>query len=283
MPRRARLDEKGFYYHIICRGQRKNPLFFSPDDRQKYFEILNEILREHDIGIYAYCLMSNHVHLLVKRNEHSLQSFMQRLNTRYAMYFNWHYNLVGHVFQDRYKSLIVLDEDYLLHLVKYIHLNPVGAKMCEEPSEYEYSSVSYYEGREEKNIAGLFKIHAFKKASEYIVFMDSDIDEYPTFKDSVGNEIQYVDCDKRKPGREKGKFEERRRVKGNAISRLDDVLTEIGLSQIELKRMKYSIEDRKRLKMVFRALIAAGLTRADIARVIGLNKSTVGRILKNDK
>jgi len=77
MARPARIDLKGYHYHVISRGQRKNPIFFSPEDREKYFQILNKLLTETDIDIYTYCLMINHVHFDIFRNEYSLQLFMK--------------------------------------------------------------------------------------------------------------------------------------------------------------------------------------------------------------
>ncbi len=280
MPRSARLDVEGFYYHIICRGQRKNPLFFSPEDRQKYFEIFNEILEEHDIAVHVYCLMTNHVHLLVRRNKIHLHNFMKRLNTRYAMYFNHKYNVAGHVFQNRYKSMIVLDESYLMHLVKYIHMNPVKAKICEKPSEYKYSSASYYKGNKEKNISGLRSLPVFRSTEDYLEFMDAGPDEFPTFKDSIGNEIAYINFDKRQPGREKGKNKEKREDIKRCRERCEKILHGQGLSLGKLKEMKYSRGDKVVLKSVLTLLLKAAFTRADIARLLDINRSTVGRILK---
>jgi len=107
MSRKARFDKEGYYFHLICRGQRKNPLFFSKRDMQKYIKILNQIQQEYDLEVFAFCLMRNHVHFLVRRNSQGLHKFMQRLNTKYALYFNKKYNVVGYVFQGRYKSVIL--------------------------------------------------------------------------------------------------------------------------------------------------------------------------------
>ncbi|MCD6579074.1 transposase, partial [bacterium] len=121
MPRRARIDLKNYWYHVISRGQRKNPLFFSEEDMLQYIKILIELLNKFDIILGAFCLMRNHVHLLLFRRNDSLYQFMHLLNTRYALYFNKKYKLVGHVFQGRYVSKIVLDARYLNYLVYYIN------------------------------------------------------------------------------------------------------------------------------------------------------------------
>ncbi|MCK5599974.1 transposase [bacterium] len=283
MPRSARLDIEGSYYHLICRGQRKNPLFFSSKDRQKYFEMFNEILEEHDLAVHVYCLMTNHVHLLVRRNKIHLHNFMKRLNTRYAMYFNHKYNVAGHVFQNRYKSMIVLDESYLMHLVKYIHMNPVKAKICDEPSEYEYSSASYYESNKEENISGLRSLPVFRSTEDYLEFMAAGPDEFPTFKDSIGNEIAYINFDKRQEGREKGKYIEKRREIEKTQEKCNILFKENGYDLKVLKSMKNFGENRKTLRNAFLLLLKEGISRAGIARLMEVNRSTVGRILKSEE
>ena len=134
--RSLRFDEPNYFYHITCRGQRKNPLFFSDDDFNAYYSIINNVAQDMDMEIYGYCLMRNHVHLLLRRRENSLEHFFRLVNTRYAMYFNEKYDLVGRVFQGRFKSSTVLDEQYLFYILHYIHNNPVKANLVEHPEDY---------------------------------------------------------------------------------------------------------------------------------------------------
>ena len=136
MPRIARIDLEGYWYHVISRGQRKNPLFFSPADMDKYLELLNDLLNRFDHDLGAYCLMRNHPHLMIKRNKIPLSRLIHNLNTQYALYFNDKYNLVGHVFQSRPKCLIILDENYLYNDLFYIHRNPEKAGIVDDLKDY---------------------------------------------------------------------------------------------------------------------------------------------------
>ncbi|MDY6787079.1 MAG: transposase, partial [candidate division WOR-3 bacterium] len=128
MTREARHDQKGYFYHIFVRGQRKNPLFFSNDDMGAFVNILKQVLDETDIELHAYCLMRNHFHLLVYRKNTSLAQFMNKLLTRYALYFNNKYDLTGHVYQGRFGSKPIPNEGFNLpRVINYMHYNPVDA------------------------------------------------------------------------------------------------------------------------------------------------------------
>ncbi|MCK4642347.1 transposase [bacterium] len=282
MARRARNDKKGYFYHLICRGQRKNPLFFSPVDRIVYFMFINEILREHDIEIFAYCLMKNHIHLLVRRNNHPIHNFMKRLNTKYALYFNKKYGLVGHVFQGRYKLIIVLDESYLFHLVKYIHLNPVNASICDVPGEYKYSSAAFYEGNKEKHILNIKGLSEIGSKSHYLKLMNSEIGEYSTYKDAIGNEADYLSFEKRYPGREKGRFVQRRNLEEKQITITKDLDKYLKKRKIKFDRIikhKKAPELMKVKVSAIKYLLNRGYTRAEIARLFGMTKSWVTKLL----
>ncbi|MCD6579313.1 transposase, partial [bacterium] len=129
MPRQARIDIANHWYHIVVRGINKEAIFRDDSDKLLFLRILAKLLIFYDIKLGAFCLMDNHLHLLLFRGRTSLYKFMHRLLTKYSIYFNKKYNRVGHLFQDRYKSFIVLDERYLLVLVNYIHGNPERAGM----------------------------------------------------------------------------------------------------------------------------------------------------------
>jgi len=144
MPRQMRrLSESGIY-HIMIRGNERKKLFFDDEDREKFIDILCEKKKEQGYLIYAYCLMDNHVHLLIKEEKDTIARIMKRINTSYAYYFNKKYQRVGHVFQDRFKSEPVETDAYLLAAVRYIHHNPVKANIVENASQYKWSSFNSY-------------------------------------------------------------------------------------------------------------------------------------------
>lgn len=132
MPRSARLDIPGLLQHVIVRGIEKRDIFNDDQDREYFVERLNTLLRETGVKCYAWALMPNHFHLLLMPVVSTLATFMSRLLTGYAVYFNRRNHRPGHLFQNRYKSIVCEEETYLLELVRYIHLNPLRAGLVGE-------------------------------------------------------------------------------------------------------------------------------------------------------
>ena len=127
MPRQRRLNIPGAIYHVITRGINRSIIFRQKKDREDFLRRLSEGLENTKSRCYAWALMDNHVHLLIRNGETSLGDLMRKILTGYALYFNHKYNRCGYLFQNRYKSILCQEECYLLELVKYIHLNPVRA------------------------------------------------------------------------------------------------------------------------------------------------------------
>ncbi|WP_242688431.1 transposase [Bacillus sp. Cs-700] len=144
MPRKKRTWFPGAKYHIICRGNRKAPLFEERIDRQKYFQILEQARLTFPFRLHVYCLMTNHVHLSIETFDHPPGEIMKVINSNYARYFNDKYEYTGHVFQGRYKAELLDSIDYEIDVSKYIHLNPVKARMVAKPADYMWSSYCAY-------------------------------------------------------------------------------------------------------------------------------------------
>ncbi len=151
LPRQKRKFSLSKIYHIIVRGNERKNIFIDDEDRKKIIQILADKKKKNEYILYAYCLMSNHLHLLLKEEGDNISRIMKRINTAYAYYFNKKYNRVGHVFQDRFRSESVENDLYLISLIRYIHDNPVKAKTVNQPHQYKWSSYSLYL-REQKNI-----------------------------------------------------------------------------------------------------------------------------------
>ncbi|MBN2107152.1 MAG: transposase [Deltaproteobacteria bacterium] len=150
MPRVARLDAAGILHHVIIRGIEKKSIFRSSADKDWFVQRLGLLLQASSTSCYAWVLMKNHVHLLVRTGDVSLATFMRRLLTGYAGYFNRRYNRHGQLFQNRYKSIICQEDVYLKELVRYIHLNPLRAgivKTLEGLQQYGYSGHSPLMGK----------------------------------------------------------------------------------------------------------------------------------------
>ena len=144
MARRPRLFAPGVLYHVIVRGNQRQKTFATDGDYQAYMERLAKYRRKHDYAVYAYCLMPNHVHLLVESSARPLGKFMQGLQQSYTQYFNLKHRKTGHLFEGRYKAIICQKDQYLLELIRYIHLNPVRAGMVKSPEQYRHSGHDVY-------------------------------------------------------------------------------------------------------------------------------------------
>ena len=147
MARRPRVHFPGALYHVISRGNQRQRIFRSTSDRARYLELLSQYRKRYGFVLYAYVLMSNHVHLLMEAGTVPLSKVLQGLQQSYTLYFNRKYGLVGHLFQGRYQAILCDRDAYLLELIRYLHLNPVRAKMVKDPAEYRWSSHQAYLGR----------------------------------------------------------------------------------------------------------------------------------------
>jgi putative transposase len=140
MPRLARAVAPDFPHHLIQRGNRRQPVFFNEDDYQLYLTLLKEWCAKHGVKIWAWCLMTNHIHLIVvPESEDALRLAIGEAHRRYSRHINFREGWRGHLFQGRFSSYC-MDERYLLAAVRYIELNPVRAKMVFKPWDYPWSS-----------------------------------------------------------------------------------------------------------------------------------------------
>jgi len=144
MARRPRIFAPGLLYHVIVRGNQRQKTFFADRDYQAYLERLAKYRERYGVGVYAYCLMPNHVHLLLGCSDIPLSRFMQGLQQSFTQYFNRAHRKVGHLFQGRYKAIVCDRDEYLLELVRYIHLNPVRSKLVGKPEAWRYSGHGVY-------------------------------------------------------------------------------------------------------------------------------------------
>jgi len=144
MPRAARPRGEFSTYHIITRGNEKKKIFLDSGDKERFLEILSRVKTKYNFLVYVYCLMDNHLHLIIYDNGTDLSLIMKSLNVSYVSYFNRKHQRTGHLFQDRYKSEPIDDDTYLLELSKYIHNNPVKAGIVKDALEFKWSSFRQY-------------------------------------------------------------------------------------------------------------------------------------------
>lgn len=146
MPRQARKKSESGIYHVMLRGINQQQIFEDSEDYEKFLDILKDCKAISEFKLFAYCLMGNHIHLLIKEGTETLEQIFKRICGRFVYWYNIKYRRVGHLFQDRFKSEPVDSEKYFLTVMRYIHQNPVKAGMCKRVEEYAHSSYSEYIG-----------------------------------------------------------------------------------------------------------------------------------------
>ena len=144
MPRLPRLKSESGIYHIMLRGINQQVIFEDEEDYSKFIETLKIYKAVSGYKLFAYCLMSNHIHILLKAEKEDIDVIMKRIAGSYVYWYNWKYYRKGHLFQDRFKSEPVENDSYFLTVLRYIHQNPLKAGMAESIDEYAYSSYNEY-------------------------------------------------------------------------------------------------------------------------------------------
>lgn len=144
MPRQARKKSESGIYHIMLRGINQQQIFEKAEDYEKFLEILKECKAICEFKLFAYCLMGNHIHLLLKEGAESLEQVFKRICGRFVYWYNVKYRRSGHLFQDRFKSEPVNGDEYFYAALRYIHHNPTKAGLCKRIEDYAYSSYVEY-------------------------------------------------------------------------------------------------------------------------------------------
>jgi len=147
MARPLRITYPGAFYHVTSRGNEQKDLFKSQRDREKFLEYLESATERYGAVFHAYCLLSNHYHLLIETPEGNLSQIMRHINGAYTTYFNVKRKRAGHLFQGRFRAILVEADEYATVLSRYIHLNPVRAGMVARPEDYRWSSYRSYIGQ----------------------------------------------------------------------------------------------------------------------------------------
>lgn len=256
MPRYSRKKSITNVYHVILRGINQQDIFLESQDYKKFLKDLKETKEKYSYEIYAYALMTNHVHLLICDNNDTLSKAIQSLAIRYSSYFNKKYLRCGHLFQNRFLSKEVDTEDYLLNLQRYIHQNPAKEGLS-EIENYKWSSYREYIQKawitDTKFILNLFSEDYSKSIKLFRKFNSFRIDNY-----TLDYELANFYTDEQ------------------AIKIIKEILEEDNLMLIQ----KYN-RDIQREK-IGKILNIKGITATQVARILGLNKRTVQRYKKDN-
>ena len=256
MPRKPRTLRSTGIYHIILRSVNQHIIFEETSDYQKFLFILSDCKKKYDIDIYAYCLMDNHVHLLLRLPDDRLSSFFQSLGTTFVRWYNNKYSRSGHLFQDRFYSSAIEGERAFLSALIYIHNNPVKANMCRYASEYRWSSISAFYGAKNPLIDVSFAYNIAGSKDYLLRFFSKETD-------SSDNPLFINDH------REANHFltDEKALTIFKTVTHLTSTSDATTL-------------DKTSRNAYIRALRGKGLTIKQIARIMDISDSTVKRICK---
>lgn len=255
MPRIIRQISSTKVYHIILRGIDKQDIFFSEKDYNKFIEILKETKKQYEYDIYSYCLMNNHIHLIIYDKDDNLPKIMQSIAIRYSIYFNKKYNRVGHLFQNRYLSKKIEDGIYLKAACRYIHQNPQKAGI-EKTENYKWSSYREYIGRKliinPNMLLLLFDKNEDEAKKEFIKFHSiqsnteiSDLIEFEMKEKMTDEEALKYICE---------------------LVKIDNVY----------EILEFKVE--KRNQIISKIKENKKITSAQISRVLGLNRKIIERV-----
>ncbi|OQB21182.1 MAG: Transposase IS200 like protein [Firmicutes bacterium ADurb.Bin182] len=175
MPRTARKKSSSGIYHIIIRGINRQSIFSDEEDYEEFIRILSECKKLSGFNLYGYCLMGNHVHLLIKEGTEAIELIMKRIGTRYVVRYNRKYRRTGHLLQDRFKSEAIEDNGYFLAVLRYIHQNPLKAGLCKSPDLYPRSSYRDYTSK--NGITDVDFALELIGESQFIKFMNEQTNE----------------------------------------------------------------------------------------------------------
>ena len=252
MPRIARERSKSGIYHVMLRGANRQEIFHDEEDCKRFLETVERYKKESEMRVHGWCLMGNHVHLLLQEGKEELAMTMKRIGVSFAWYYNWKYKTTGHVFQDRYKSENIENDEYLLAVIRYIHQNPVKAGMVNKPDDWRWSSCQGYYGNDcyppclldSDLILGIFS----EDRSRFIEYNET------------GNEDKFLDdVVKTRLTDEEARGEINKAINGYAIAQIK------------------SLPKLQRDEIVARVKEIEGVTQRQVSRILGISLSLINR------
>ncbi|MDT9546367.1 MAG: transposase [Chlorobium phaeovibrioides] len=322
MPRGARLDTPGTLHHVMARGTEKRAIVVDDKDREFFVDRLGGIARATETKIYAWVLMGNHIHLLLKSSTDGLSTFMSRLLGSHASNFNKRYQRTGRLFENRFKSIVCEEERYFLKLIAYIHLNPLRAglvKSIEDLANFPWCGHAsllgqkHYHWQEHRAVLELFGTTETEAQQRYLDFVAGEmkLGEQPTL---LGGGMLRSDGGwaevRSKRQREKQQFSDERilgssdfvaKVISEAGAGVKNQLPALGNRNAAEKKVK-SMCDREgvtisalmggcrrkectniRKKLVLQFVLEMGISYADIARMLGISASAVNQIVRRER
>jgi len=280
MARPLRIEYPGAVYHVTSRGDARKKIFLDDTDRQQFLAILGSTIKKYNWLCHAYCLMDNHYHLLIETQDANLSLGMRQLNGVYTQVFNRHHKRPGHIFQGRFKAILVDKESHLLELCRYVVLNPVGARKVEKPEAWQWSSYAATGGLIRKPeflttdwILGIFSREKVKAQKQYRQFVREGLKQRSPW-DNLRGQILLGGDDFVQKFKELLKDKE----KVKEIPRQQRYSSRLPLSELfEKGKIKTKTA---RDKVIYQAHMRHGYTLKQIADHVGLHYTTVSKTIK---
>lgn len=251
MPRMARRNLESGFFHIMVQGIKKEKIFSKNEYKEKYIQLIKLFKEKQKIDIICYCVMNNHAHIIIYTEDiNELTKFMERLNTTYAINYNKAENRVGYVYRNRFESKEIYNQDYLTKCIKYVHMNPVKAKITSTEGEYKYSSYRDYITKKGIVTNKLLQ-RIFNSEYNYLKkFLEIEYDE-ELFKDLEKKKIT---------------VEELKEYIEIFLYKEDITLNELKKEKRLIKKLYNSMEIKP--------------SKAELARQIGIDRARISKILK---
>lgn len=292
MPRKPRIEYHGAFYHVITRGNQRQKIFKDAADFQKYLQLLAIYKNRYSYHLYAYVIMSNHVHLLIETGDVPLSKVLQGINQTYTMYFNRRYRTVGHLFQGRYKAILCDRDNYLMALLKYIHHNPIRAEIVERLDAYPWSSHDAYTGKnnlldlaDTDQVLMMFSESKGRARKRYQAFMDDgeimEKDEvYATIDQRLQGDEVFID---RVIEKYDGEVKRERKQKEYTLPQIAmAVETHYGLTLRDLRsaaKQQHIMQGRRAFSLMAREY---GYKGKEIAEYLSKEPSSVTKYVRNE-
>jgi len=280
MTRPLRIEYPGAVYHITSRGNEKKAVYKDDQDRKNFLNTLQHVNHRYNWLCHAYCLMGNHYHLLIETPDGNLSAGMRQLNGVYTQLFNKRHRRIGHLFQGRYKAILIQKETHLLEVCRYVVLNPVRAGMVERPEDWQWSSYRGTAGRGKLHpsltanwILGQLSGKRAKAEKEYRQFVQGGMEKTSLWAEVKGQTIlgddEFVDSliDHLKKHKDVPEIPKSQRYVDRPS--LDQIFQE-GII----------MDKSKRDKKIAEALVKYGYLQVEIARYLGMHYSTISNLLK---
>jgi putative transposase len=254
VPRTARRKSQSGIYHIMLRGINKQTIFFDNEDMARLHSTILRFKKTSDFQLYAYCFMPNHIHLLIREVQEPISRIMQKISISYVFWYNQKYERCGHLFQERYKSEVVEDDQYFLTLLRYIHQNPLKSGLVQKVEDYRWSSMKEYQNAsilvDTEFPLNMFGSDKQKARRRFLSFINEPNNDRCRLDDDFENDLD--------PVRDIKDY-----LQDRGISKIDELLA--------LKRVQ-------RNAIITELKLIEGVSCRDIADLTGLSKSTISRI-----